>query len=389
MKDSFFIMAINTPEIFVANYLLNYTFADHPKWKDVGDCICERFPYLSILYLFRNEEAFDTDLFLNSYAEKIKNENEKLIDFIYSFSDYFKKDINEKLSVYKNQIEILENEREQNILRKSSLLDELSSYKEILLEKEKDISTLKAYNYMLLAERKVNTINKKKENISEVYLKERLNIDNSTSSDTNDHLIFRIQNVSFKMIRVNDLFYIGEVPVTQELWTVVMENNPSCFKSKNFPVEQVSIDDCKEFIEKLNSITGKDFRLPTSSEWETAANGGENGGSYKYSGSNIIEDVAWYKDEGGGSTYQVRSKVANILGIYDMCGNVWEWCSDSKSNRPSNWIKYRADHNFGVSYVVRGGSWDSAEQMCRISHFTYCPSKETRNNLGFRLCLSK
>lgn len=192
----------------------------------------------------------------------------------------------------------------------------------------------------------------------------------------NDFLVFKIHFVSFKMIRVNDSFYIGETPVTQELWTVVMGHNPSYFKfnSAQCPVEFVTVDDCRIFIKILNHITGKDFRLPTSSEWKIAANGGENEGLYEYSGSNIIDDVAWYKKEGGRSTYPVRSKKANELGIYDMSGNVWELC--------------QIESVIGLMCEVRGGSWDSEEELCRISQCMGWSFNIRRNNTGFRLCLS-
>ncbi len=140
-------------------------------------------------------------------------------------------------------------------------------------------------------------------------------------------------------------YYIGKFEVTQELWEAVMGSNPSYFKGSNLPVEQVSWDDCQTFIRKLNSLTGKNFRLPTEAEWEYTARGGNRSKGYKYSGSNNISDVAWYWENSGDRvlsgewdydkiknnncrTHPVGMKSPNELGIYDMSGNVYEWCQD-------------------------------------------------------------
>ena len=123
-------------------------------------------------------------------------------------------------------------------------------------------------------------------------------------------------------------YYIGQTEVTQALWEAVMENNPSHFKGLRKPVESVSWNDCQEFISKLNSLTGKRFRLPTEAEWEFAARGGNNSRGYKYGGGSNLDDVAWYKENSGSRTHDVGTKLANELGLYDMNGNVLEWCSD-------------------------------------------------------------
>lgn len=124
-------------------------------------------------------------------------------------------------------------------------------------------------------------------------------------------------------------YYIGQTEVTQELWYAVMGTNPSEFTRFSLnPVENVSWDDCQEFIKKLNQLTGINFRLPTEAEWEYAARGGNKSNGYKYSGSNSIGKVAWHNGNSGYGTHKVGIKAPNELGIYDMSGNVYEWCSD-------------------------------------------------------------
>ena len=184
-------------------------------------------------------------------------------------------------------------------------------------------------------------------------------------------------------------YYIGKYEVTQALWQAVMDNNPSNFKGDNLPVECVSWDDCQEFISKLNSITGKTFRLPTEAEWEYAARGGKKSRGYQYSGSNNISDVAWYNDNSGSKTHAVGSKQANKLGIYDMTGNVWEWCQDRKGSYSSSSQVNPTGANSGSFRVNRGGSWGYIAGFCRSSYrFGSTPNRRSYD-LGLRLVLSE
>ena len=162
-----------------------------------------------------------------------------------------------------------------------------------------------------------------------------------------------------------DDYYIGETEVTQELWEAVMGTNPSWFKGSNKPVEMVSWNDCQEFINKLNQLTGINFRLPTEAEWEYAARGGNKSQGYKYAGSNTIDEVAWYDDN---ATHPVGTKSPNELGIYDMSGNVWEWCSDWYAIYTSVSQTNPTGPSTGSYRVLRGGGWGSYAQDCRVSN---------------------
>ena len=166
-------------------------------------------------------------------------------------------------------------------------------------------------------------------------------------------------------------YYIGQTEVTQALWKAVMGSNPSFFKGDNLPVEQVSWDDCQVFIQKLNQLTGKQFRLPTEAEWEYAARGGRKSRGYKYAGDNDIDLVAWYYDNNGKETHPVATKQANELGIYDMSGNVCEWCSDWCSDWCGNYTSSSQIDPQGPSSgscrVIRGGGCYSFAEGCSVS----------------------
>ena len=184
-------------------------------------------------------------------------------------------------------------------------------------------------------------------------------------------------------------YYMGKYEVTQALWEAVMGSNPSYFKGDNLPVEEVSWNDCQEFISKLNSLTGRKFRLPTEAEWEYAARGGKKSRSYQYSGSSNISDVVWYKDNSANKTHPVGTKQANELGIYNMSGNVWEWCQDRYGSYSSFYLTNPTGSYSGSLRVYRGGSWDCSARLCRSSCRLIISPDFHINGLGLRLVLSE
>ena len=183
-----------------------------------------------------------------------------------------------------------------------------------------------------------------------------------------------------------DGYYIGKYEVTQELWEAVMGSNPSHFKGDNLPVECVSWDDVQEFLRKLNAMTGKRYRLPTEAEWEFAARGGNGSRGCKYSGSNSIDDVAWFYYNSG-CPNAVGTKSPNELGIYDMSGNVWEWCHDWKGDYSCYPQRNPKGPNSGACRVYRGGSWLNSARYCRVSHRDFIAPDSRDSRLGFRLAL--
>ena len=183
-------------------------------------------------------------------------------------------------------------------------------------------------------------------------------------------------------------FYIGKTEVTQALWKAVMGSKQSYFKGDNLPVERVSWNDCQVFIRKLNSMTGQNFHLPTEAEWEFACRGGNNSRGYKYSGSNYIDNVAWYKDNSGNKTHPVATKLPNELGIYDMSGNVCEWCSDWMGDYSSGAQTNPKGPYDGSYRVLRGGSWDDYDDFCRSSHRLDRSPGYHHRCLGLRLSLT-
>lgn len=184
-------------------------------------------------------------------------------------------------------------------------------------------------------------------------------------------------------------YWIGQTEVTQELWLALMDENPSNDSGSKLPVEGVTWDDCQEFIAKLNEATGKNFRLPSEAQWEYAARGGNLSKGYKYSGSNNLDEVAWHSGNSGETTHPVGTKKANELGIYDMIGNVWEWCNDWWSD--TYYSESPQNDPEGPSYspfkTLRGLScWDDHSGIYRIS-VRYPWDKDSAYDSGFRLAL--
>jgi formylglycine-generating enzyme required for sulfatase activity len=237
-----------------------------------------------------------------------------------------------------------------------------------------------------------------------------------TATEAPNDNVFNVNGVKFEMIKVeggifrmgNDgylfevvedempshnvslsTFYIGETEVTQELWEAVMGYNPSAqsFEDRSqYPVDNVSWDDCQTFIATLNSITGRVFGLPTEAQWEYAARGGVNKNDYTYSGSNNVQKVCWFS-ENTPMSRQIKTKEPNTLGIYDMSGNVAEWCSDWYGLYSSTFQENPLGHHSGTKRVVRGGSWNSSETGCRNTARSSETPDFKSSAIGFRLVL--
>lgn len=223
---------------------------------------------------------------------------------------------------------------------------------------------------------------------------------------------FTVNGVTFEMVRVEGgpfqmgsgkgygdekkartdtlyTFYIGRTEVTQALWEAIMDENPSNFKGATRPVECVSKDDCNEFIERLNRKTGRHFRIPLEIEWEYAARGGNRSRNYMFSGSNNLNRVGWYENNSGSTTHPVGQKLDNELGLYDMSGNVNEWCEFY----PNVDIEELDDHEFFnflgamTYYYYRGGAWNSSATDCAVTDRFSCERFYCSSTIGLRLAL--
>jgi formylglycine-generating enzyme required for sulfatase activity len=193
-------------------------------------------------------------------------------------------------------------------------------------------------------------------------------------------------------------FYIGKFPVIQSQWQAVMGINPSHFKGDNLPVENVSWDDIQAFLEKLNAKTDKKYRLPTEAEWEFAARGGIKSQGFLYSGSDELKEVAWFKENAENKTHPVGQLKPNELDIYDMSGNVWEWCNDwfadyvaAAVTNPAGPASPERLSGFATGFhgrVNRGGSWCYHPVDCRSTYRINSASAFRNSPFGFRLAMS-
>jgi sulfatase modifying factor 1 len=189
-------------------------------------------------------------------------------------------------------------------------------------------------------------------------------------------------------------FCMARFPVTQALYAAIMDGaDPSRFKGKDRPVEQVSWDKAHQFIQVLNEKTGRTkakwrYCLPSEAQWEYAVRGGEGG--FKYAGSNKLKEVGWFVTNSHSETKPVGLKLPNVLGLYDMSGNVWEWCEDdwhsyASQNNGSAWV---GTPERGSYRVVRGGGWGYLPQCCRVAYRDRWPLGHRDAYVGFRLCLA-
>lgn len=182
-------------------------------------------------------------------------------------------------------------------------------------------------------------------------------------------------------------YQIAELEVPQILWFHITGHVPSCFEDQECPVENVSWDDCQLFIQQLNELTGCNFRLPTEAEWEFAARGGNLSMGYKYSGSNDYDEVAWCENNSGDFIHRTGEKKPNELGIYDMSGNVWEWCQDWWDVYSDGSVVNPTGPASGTTRVCRGGCMMSHVRFCRVSCRMDYASNTRRADVGLRLAL--
>lgn len=207
-------------------------------------------------------------------------------------------------------------------------------------------------------------------------------------ADVGQEAVFDSEKPKHQVTLTRD-YYIGKFEVTQGLWTVVMGKNPSKNKNAIYPVDNVSRNDCQKFLKNLNAWTGRHFRLPTEAEWEFTARGGNKSKNYEFSGSNAISDVAWNIHNSGLRAHKIATKQANELGIYDMSGNVFEWCQDWKRDYSNSPETDPIGSEKGTLKVTRGGSWGVDGFSCRPSCRYFNNSSVHSVDLGFRLALSE
>ena len=357
---------------------------------------------------------------------KVKDSCEYKVDDV-SESDYIEVFLQEKagiVSAEAENLEKLQQEKEKLSAEVTELQNKLSETESLAEKRSGEIAKLKERLY--LAEKELSEKNSEilslKNTLSDVkaiLANTQTELEKYKSAEKEERKqqgLFKVENVEFKMIYVeggkfkmgsdsgdtdekpvHDVtlsdYFIGETVVTQALWKAVMGYNPSYFKGANLPVESISWNDCQEFIRKLNDhiqdqLKGRRFALPTEAQWEFAARGGNKSQGYDFSGSDDIYDVAWYKNNSSKRTQPVKRKRANELGLFDMSGNVWEWCQDwYESSYPSSPQTDPVGPSTGSSRVYRGGSWFSYARNCRSAYRNNYTPDYRYNFLGLRLVL--
>ena len=184
-------------------------------------------------------------------------------------------------------------------------------------------------------------------------------------------------------------YYVGQTEVTRALWKTVMGSLPDGGEADNKPITNVNYDECQTFITQLNDLTGRHFRLPTEAEWEFAARGGNQSKGYKYAGSNDVDSVAWWQETSGDTIHPVAQLMPNELGIYDMSGNVFEWCSDWYGDYASNAQINPQGAASGTQRVGRGGGYRAEDNRCRVTRRIPTDPEQRMTTLGLRLVLDK
>ena len=398
---------------------LSSVSANQSEWTK-KEIACALMLKKHVIPVLLDESPFDdavmmriVDLDRIDYYENPQEGISKLISSINTYLERDKADEARRMADEKRRQEELERQRRQQEEEKkrqeqiekieteiAALEAQRTDRQKVVLQKEQELKL--AQVDLEACEVKIQKLQKKLQELSEPKKKEERN------------QVFTVDGVSFKMIHVegrpfmmgapdNDPdadddekpqhevmlsdYYIGETQVTQALWKAVMGENPSFFEGENSPVEVVSWNDCQEFIKKLIAKTGQTFRLPTEAEWEYAARGGNKRLGYQYAGSDSIDDVAWYGDNSGNKTHPVKQKKANELGLYDMSGNVWEWCQDRYGKYGSGKETDPTGPSKGSFRVVRGGGWNYDAQGCRVAYRNDGAPGNRNINIGFRLAL--